>query len=192
MKLIQLTFCVPILFFACSSPDKVETPETPVYTIPEEKVTSNITTHLFSDSIQLDTFKLQLVSGTALDGKMLFEVVDHSGGVIYSESFETNYLLGYGIQNYFHIVDTVRPTPEMMDEYIHHRIAHFFDEENFIQPAIGSDKVFDPKFANSPIISELLDRPNAIGFAYLIGKEDARKIAYSRKQKKAVVYFNMD
>ena len=59
----------------------------------------NSTTHLFSDPFKKDTFKIHLSGSSILSGFVRFEIINYQGKEIYSEHFESIYLLGYGLSD---------------------------------------------------------------------------------------------
>jgi hypothetical protein len=76
------------------------------------------------------------------------------------------------------------------EKYMRNRVKEFFDEKNFNYPAIKQDEVFDEDYSDMEIWNDIKSDRTAIGFYYLIGEEDGRTIAYSKKTKKVVMYFN--
>jgi hypothetical protein len=76
------------------------------------------------------------------------------------------------------------------EKYIRNRIKEFFEEKNFKYPAIKQDEVLDEDYSDKEIWNDIQSDRTAIGFFYLIGEEDGRTIAYSKKTKKVVMYFN--
>ena len=76
------------------------------------------------------------------------------------------------------------------ENFIKSRVLEFFDEKNFKTPAIKSDEVFDEDYSDKDIWESIKNDKHAIGFYFLIGEEDGRSIAYSKRLKKVVLYFN--
>ena len=70
------------------------------------------------------------------------------------------------------------------------RIEGFFNENNFLNPAIKKDEKFDPDYSDKETWDEIQSDKAAIGFSYLLGEEDGRKIAFSKKKRIVVMYFN--
>ena len=69
------------------------------------------------------------------------------------------------------------------------RMNEFFDPINFKKIDLKKEN-FDPDYHIKDVYDEISNNPNAIGFYYLIAEEDNRKIVYSKKHKKAVIWFN--
>jgi hypothetical protein len=80
-------------------------------------------------------------------------------------------------------------TDEEKINMIKKRVSSFFDDKNFIFPAINSSDIIDTDYSNSEIWNDIKSNPKALGFYYLIGDELGCKLAYSKKQKKIVKYF---
>jgi hypothetical protein len=76
------------------------------------------------------------------------------------------------------------------EQYIRHRIKDFFSEEHFSNPAIKADEAYNEDYAKKADWEDIKTDRTAIGFDYLIGEEAGRHIAYSKKQKKVVLYFS--
>lgn len=91
-------------------------------------------------------------------------------------------LLGYGLKH--------NPTDKQVEEYIKDRIDKFFNDDNFRQPAIASNDTFDEDYTKKEIWDDIISDQTSVGFHYLIGEEDGRNIAFSKKQKKVVLYYN--
>ena len=82
------------------------------------------------------------------------------------------------------------PTDDDRRAYIRKRMQHFFDDENFLIPAIKAAEEFESQYSEKAYWESIKNDPKAIGFYYLIGEEDGRSIAYSKELKKVVMYFN--
>ena len=72
-------------------------------------------------------------------------------------------------------------TDEEKINMIKKRVSSFFDDKNFIFPAINSSDVIDTDYSNSEIWNAVKSNPKALGFYYLIGDELGCKLAYSKK-----------
>ena len=75
-------------------------------------------------------------------------------------------------------------------KYIKDKLDKFFNEDNFHQPAIAANDSFDEDYTKKEIWDDIISDRTAIGFYYLIGEEDGRHIAYSKKLGKVVLYYN--
>ncbi len=176
-----------ILLVACNRPGPAGAPAP----APEKQAgTALFTTtklHTFSQPGVLDTFRLTVTGKDFLRAQVSFEI--RSGaGVIYREQFDSNYLIGYGIEakadSSGSINDSIRVA------YIQDRLRDFFNDKNFRTPAIKPGAVFEPQYTSRELFDELKVRPEASSFYYLLGKEDGRYIAWSKKSGKVMMFYN--
>lgn len=144
--------------------------------------------HAFSDSSKQDTFRLSVSGKDFLKAKVRFEIISHTGEVVYSDNFDSNFLIDYGIME--GVTDPASITDEMRSAYIQNRLKTFFDDKNFKSPAIKADAAWEDYYPDKELFEELKAKPDAISFYYLLGKEDGRYIAYSDKKDKAVLFYN--
>ena len=82
--------------------------------------------------------------------------------------------------------------PAIKTAFIQKRVNKFFTPENFLKPAINKNDSLDPDYTmiDKEIWKELQSDANKTGFYYLVGEENGRRIAYSNKLKKLLVYFS--
>ncbi len=137
--------------------------------------------HIFSDVAHPDTFKLTVKGASMTHALVNFEIINFKGEVIYSQQFASSFLMDFGAAS----SDSLE-----QEAFITKRINEFFTEASFIQPAIAVDMVFDPNYSGKENWNEIKADRSSIGFIYQIGKEDGRRIAYSKRQRKVVMYFN--
>lgn len=138
--------------------------------------------HIFSDTSKQDTFRLTLTGGTVLNGEARFDIIDFNGQPLYTETFPAVYLLGFA--------DDQNDTPKQKENFIINRANTFFDEGNFSKPAIRASELFDADYSDKFNWVTIKAEPDAIAFNFLIGEENHRKIAYSRKYKKVLLIFS--
>lgn len=139
-------------------------------------------THFFSDTTDKDEFHIYLKGKSILEAIVQFKITSPTGDVLLEEEFPSHYLIGYGLFG-----DEI--TDEKKEKYITNRISTFLDEENFLMPAIDPNELFDADYSDKIIWDDIKSDKNAIGFYYLVGEEDGRTIAFSKKMKKVVQYF---
>ena len=142
----------------------------------------NNTLHNFSSLVEQDSFKIHITGPSIKEGLVKFQIIKKDGEILLDEEFSTTFLLDYGVKD--------NATDQEKEEYIKGRIDTFFNENNFRQPAIDAKAIFDENYSKREIWDDIISDQTAIGFKYLLGKEDGRHIAYSKKLKKAVLYFN--
>lgn len=138
--------------------------------------------HQFSSTLEKDTFKIVVTGESLKDGQFKFQIIKKNGQLILDESYETTLLLDYGLK--------VNPTEKEMEQHIKTRIDNFFNEDNFHSPAISKTDTFDENYGEREIWDDISSDQTAIGFHYLIGEEDGRQIAFSKKSGKVVLYYH--
>jgi hypothetical protein len=144
--------------------------------------------HHFSDGELKDNFIIKL-SGSSIDSSNLeFEIKNSSGYSIFKRKFPASDLLA-------DMADALSRKQKI--DTINARLTHFFDESNFVYPAItGIDEIGenldDPNASDTANWNEIKAIPNSIGFYFSYGYEGTYGIAYSKKKKKAVVIFYSD
>lgn len=139
--------------------------------------------HYFSSKQSPDTFRMVLNGENLTKAVVTFTILNPKGMVIYTVTFPAQYLIGYEILE-------ENPTRKQQEDVIKRRVKEFFLDKNFKSPAITADEEFEEDYAEKSIWQDIKSDKTAIGFYYLIGEEDMRWIAYSKKIKKVVVYHN--
>jgi len=140
------------------------------------------TVHYFSSPGDKDTFKITVTGQSIKSGQFRFQIITKDGEIILDESYETTMLLDYGLKP--------NPTDKETEEYIKTRIDRFLTDDNFHQPAISKSDTFDEDYSDKEIWDDIISDQTSIGFHYLIGEEDGRQIAFSKKLWKVVLYYN--
>jgi hypothetical protein len=138
--------------------------------------------HYFSSATDKDSFKIIATGQSIKDGKFKFQIITKDGRAILDENYETTMLLNYGLKS--------NPTDNEIEEYIKTRIDNFFNDDNFHQPAIVANDKFDEDYTKREIWDDIVSDQRSVGFYYLIGEEDGRYIAFSKKLGKVVLYYN--
>ena len=141
--------------------------------------------HAFSDPSKKDEFRIVITGKSLLKGKALFTITSAEGKNLLKEEFDADYLLDYGFMG---DINSKKET----DAYITKRVKDFFSPDQFSVPAIKEEDVFEDQsyYIDKETWEEIKKDKNAIGFYYLLGKEDGRHIAFSKKKRKVVMYFN--
>ena len=139
----------------------------------------------FSDPAKKDEFRIVVTGKSLLKGKVLFTITSAEGKNLLKEEFDADYLLGYDFTGN---MDSQKET----DAFITKRVNQFFSKENFSVPAIEDEVVFEDQsyYIDKETWEEIKSDKQAIGFYYLLGKEDGRHIAFSRKKRKVVMFYN--
>ena len=131
-----------------------------------------------------DLFRLIFRGPSILEGTGEFTITDPSGQVIFREMLtepDLEAALVYEMRN---------PTASRAERetFVLRRLDRFFLPAQFRTPAVGSKAIFPAGLENldRTTWNDLRQRPDAIGFEYLKGKEDRRRIAWSPIKKQTV------
>ncbi|MNK32877.1 hypothetical protein D3C87_513480 [compost metagenome] len=142
--------------------------------------------HAFSDPAKKDEFRIVVTGKSLSKGKVIFTITNSEGKRLLTEEFEADYLLGYEFEGN---INSQKET----DAFITKRIKSFFSEDHFKVPAIAADVAFEADqsyYIDKETWQEIKSDNQSIGFYYLLGKEDGRHIAFSKKKGKVVMYYN--
>lgn len=166
MKITYLTLIIVFLSACNNSPKNIE----------------NTISHTFSHPEIKDKFHISIVGNSIIEGNVIFTIKDYNDIEIFKEEFPARYLIGYELDN--------EASTFEKEKFIKKRIIEFFKEDNFSSPAIHADDEFDEDYSKRKIWKIIIEDQSTIGFFYKIGEEDLRWIAYSKKLKKVVMYYN--
>jgi hypothetical protein len=140
-------------------------------------------THPFSDPTKQDVFNISLVGKSLLKGTVTFKIVDFMGRQIFIEKYPSeDFLTG----------ETDLRSPKQLANKLKAQIDHFFDAKNFALPAISLADRYDSDYSDKKTWEDIKAERTATGFTYSHGYEGTYSIAWSKKQKKVVVYFSID
>jgi len=139
--------------------------------------------HEFSQIDKKDEFYICIRGKSIIEGRVIFKIVRSDKTVILEKEFPTYLLMNYG---FYGDLNSIKDR----EKYMISRIEGFFSEKNFLYPAIKKDEKFDQDYSDKETWYEIQSDKTAIGFSYLLGEEDGRKIAFSKKKGKVVMYFN--
>lgn len=131
-----------------------------------------------------DVFRLIFRGPSILEGTGEFTITDPSGQVIFREMLtepDLEAALVYEMKG-------PTATRAERETFVLRRIDRFFLPAQFRAPAIGPKTTFPEGIENldRATWNDLRQRPDAIGFDYLKGKEDRRQIAWSPLKKQTV------
>ena len=144
---------------------------------------TNTRTHIFSDPTQPDTFRLVMEGADILEGKAHFTITNAQGKVIHDEIISAPDLEASMVYE----METPTATKIQREDFIKKRFNKFFHDEQFNTPAIAPNDVYDPAFGDEAAWNAIKKDPKSISFNYLLGKENGRRIAYSKLKKKVML-----
>lgn len=157
--------------------------------IPAEKsdyLLENKVLHTFSNPAKKDEFRIVVTGKNLMKGKVIFTITSAEGKNLLTEEFDADYLLAsYDFTGDIH-------SQKETDAFITKRVQEFFSNDKFSVPAIQDKDVFEDQsyYIDEETWNEIKATKNAVGFYYLLGKEDGRHIAFSKKKGKVVMYYN--
>lgn len=168
-----------ILFASCANNEKKEE-------LKEAKLIKNassMVTKSFSNLKKLDTFRLNLVGKTPKEMTLTFTITNYKGQEIYHQVLKGEELLGSTDPN----VDLRKEKDQIV--FLTTIASQFFNEDNFIEPAVMPDDKPD-NYAPDKGFYDELKTTKLNGFKYRLGKENNIYIAWSEKEQKVKVYYN--
>ncbi|RNI31228.1 hypothetical protein [Rufibacter latericius] len=142
-------------------------------------------THAFSSDQNPDFFRLALHGNSITKGKVEFTITTQDGQKIYEENFPAADLEASMV---YEMQSPTSPTVSEREAYIIKRMDDFVENTDFVSPAIAPNAPVQASFVNETTWKRIQANPKAIGFKYLLGKEDGRLLVYDSAQKKAVRY----
>jgi hypothetical protein len=142
--------------------------------------------HIFSDPTKDDTFELTVKGNSLLSGNIRFTITNPQGKLIYTDSMSTADLEASMV----YTLNTPAPTPKQREDFVKKRLNEFFDKENFSTPAVAPNDSYNASFGEQTAWEAIKNDKNAVGFNYLVGKENGRRIAYSKLRKKVMLVGN--
>ncbi|MBC6990635.1 hypothetical protein [Hymenobacter sp. BT491] len=192
-------FPLLLLPIACSNPKATRTQEPalasdtaaaePLDTARAAKVTAQSDTlkvvrrrHPFSSPSVPDLFMLALRGPNLLSGEATFTITDAGGQVIFREvltAADLEAALVYEMKG-----NTASQAER--EAFVRRRMDEFFADKNFHRPALTAKDTYPGGSLDRTTWDDLQRRPDAIGFDYLVGKEDRRRIAWSPLKKQVI------
>jgi hypothetical protein len=177
MKLrILLLFIAVLSLASCSSDPKSGTSNIKV----AEQVKQ--ITKPFSDLEQVDTFKVVLTGDKPKNMMFKFSITAHGGKEIYLQNFEAKTL----IEHYKQTVDLKKEDKQIA--FIKQEFDMFFEEDNFLEPAVTETEDPDQFVPDKAFYAEL-KQSGLNGFMYRLGQENKVYIAWSEREQKVKIYY---
>lgn len=179
MKYASLALFATLGIFSCQEKSNRSVPGT-IMAPPSSVLLQQTEKRLFSDSSQHDFFSLTVTGDSLLNASAEFEITSASGKKLYAEVFRVADMLQYAD----HMVNATQ-----QEAYLRDRIKNFFKAELFQAPATAALS-WDADYTPQADWQDIQSDTNVIGYEFVIHEEWARRIAYSKKRKKVVVYFS--
>ncbi len=140
--------------------------------------------HEFSAAGKPDKFSLVLRGKSLLNGELTFTITRGTDNrVIFRETFPVADIEAAMVYE----MKTPTATPAEREAYVRKRLQEFFADKNFVRPAISAQDTYQPgSTLDKATWEELRGQKESVGFMYLLGKEDRRKIAWSPMRQQVV------
>ena len=158
---------------------------TPSNTKKETSTTGQLSqsiTYRFSDTVQLDSFKVELLGKDSETMQLLFTIKSFNGNEIYRQEIKASELL----KNYLATADMKKESDKI--KFLKEEIAFFFNERHFLEPAVTENEQPDKNVPDKAFYNEL-KQTGLNGFDYRLGKDDKIYIAWSVKNQKVKIYY---
>lgn len=175
-KSFIVALAVYSLFFLACTPSSQHKSETS-----SNGLEKTITYH-FSDSINVDTFKVALLGNKSEDMVLLFTIHSYKGQEIYHHEIKAADLL----KSYL-------ATAELKEEkdkikFLKEEIDFFFEERHFLEPAVTENEHPDKNVPDVAFYNEL-KKCGLNGFDYRLAKDSKIYIAWSEKEQRVKIYY---
>jgi hypothetical protein len=175
MRVIRLILLTPLLLvFGCNDQGEKGTAQVAGL---KNQVIKN-----FSDSLSADTFTVKIIGSTLDSQRLDFKITDSKGKEIYHVEIPSASIL----KNYDATIDLKKKKNQAT--FLQSEVSRFFDEENFMEPAITDTETPD-KNVPDLVFYEELKNSGLNGFFYRLGKEDKVYIGWSAKENKVKPYY---
>ncbi|MCD0489005.1 hypothetical protein LPB86_12265 [Pedobacter sp. MC2016-14] len=171
-QLLTLLSLSVLFFFACSSSDNGNI----------ESVVSKQMVKPFSDSLKADTFNVALAGNTPKNMSLTFTIHNYKGQEIYKQIIKGAELIG----NYKKTLDLEGEKSQL--KFLREEVSLFFEEENFLEPAVTEQEEPDQYSPDKDFYAEL-KKTGLNGFKYRLGNETKIYIAWSAKDQKIKIYY---
>ncbi|EDM36865.1 hypothetical protein PBAL39_18364 [Pedobacter sp. BAL39] len=137
----------------------------------------------FSDTVKLDTFKVVLNGDEPKNMVMTFTITAHDGSQIYMRAFKATDL----IDNYQSTLELKKESKQK--KFITEEYNLFFEDENFLEPAVTENENPDENTPDKDFFNEL-KQSGLNGFQYRLSNENKVYIAWSSKERKVLPYYS--
>ena len=131
-----------------------------------------------------DTFQLVFRGPSMLEGVGEFTITAAGGQVIFREMLTEPDLEASLVYE----MKTPTATPAEREAFVRRRLNEFFLPAHFHTPAVAKNAAFPTQLGTleRATWNDLRQRPDAIGFEYLKGKEDRRRIAWAPLKREVI------
>jgi hypothetical protein len=136
----------------------------------------------FTDTAQLDTFKIALKGTESKNMSLLFTITSYKGVQVYKKEIKAEELL----KSYLASAELKKEEEKI--KFLNDEVNFFLDEEHFLMPAITEQEKPDNNTPDKTFYEEL-KASKLNGFDYRLGKDIKIYIAWSAKEQKVKIYY---
>ncbi|GAA3954439.1 hypothetical protein [Hymenobacter algoricola] len=162
--------------------EPLDTARAPAVTAQSDTLKTVRRRHLFSSPTAPDLFMLVLRGPAVTGGEVTLTITDAGGQVIFRELLTAADLEASMVYE----MKTTTATPAEREAFIRKRMDEFFADKNFRTPALSAREAYQPGTLDRATWDDLQRQPRAIGFHYLVGKEDVRRVVWLPRTKQVV------
>ena len=175
MKSLFISALALLFFISCSPNNKKVGGALPISLMQTE-------VKPFSDTLKADTFKVMLEGVSPKDMQIIFSINNFDGKQIYHQIFKASEL----INNYKKTVDLEKEEQQL--KFLKQEVSVFFEDENFLEPAVTPEENPDQYTPDKSFYAELKET-QLMGFKYRLGSDSKVYIAWSFKDQKVKMYY---
>jgi hypothetical protein len=138
----------------------------------------------FSSNETFDDFKLTVKGRKIHYATIEFSITNSNGERIYQCQFPLMKVLEHVFDGGGEYATFIQK-----DDYMRAWVDNFFNNENFLSPAINPERSFEPEHVKKQNWDIIAADPSAVGFMFNKGKASQIEIAYDKKQGKVLTYY---
>lgn len=166
-----LAFCCLNIITSCKTNDDKE-----------NKSISNAKVFAFSDSVKMDTLKIETIGNNTDTMLLVFTIKSFENQTIFKQQIKAGDLL----KSYLASAELKKEKEKQ--QFIKDEVAQFFIDEHLMEPAVAENEQPDKYTPDLSFYNEL--KKNGLnGFSYRLGKDKKYYIAWSAKEKKVKIYY---
>jgi hypothetical protein len=174
-KVVKVTLMPPPPLHEVEIPPPIDT---------NHKLSTYSAQRYFSDTVAKDKFIISLYGTNAQNGTFVLKIFNPANKLIYENICEvSDFILNYE-----------QLKPKQQTDTVASIMKHFFDDDNFHQPALRENEKMDDDLANhSEAVradwNEIKTDNKAISFRYRSDYKTVSSIAFSKKQQRVITVF---
>lgn len=176
MKILLCSIVLGLALVSCQQSEKTTSAS------PELGNRSKTMLYKFSDTLNADTFRVELQGTNSKNMNLKFSIRNHKGHLLYENQITAKELLK-SYESSAKLKNEADKQKMLIEE-----LNAFFDEEHLLEPALMPDDVPDKNVPDIKFYKEL-KVSGLNGFEYRLGKDSNYYIAWSNTEKKVKIYY---